>query len=317
MSDAVFVGIDVGKDYLDVAFSHESKTHRFRNDDEGIAKLVEVMRKRRIELVVMEASGGYQRIVLATLRNAGIEAVAVNAHRARQFAKALGLLEKTDAVDARALMMFAERVRPEVRPLPDAQTQEFHELLMRRRQIIDMIVAEKNRIQQAHAERVRQSVQRNLEWLEKLLSDTDDLLKQEVEQSPSWNAKVELMDKLPGVGPVTAYTMLSVVPELGTLNRKQVAKLVGVAPICRDSGKHSGRRSTWGGRAEARAVLYMATLSAVRCDPHLKAFYKRLLAAGKLKKVALVACMRKLLTVLNAVVRQHLALQSGAPATNA
>jgi transposase len=310
MSDAVFVGIDVGKDFLDVACSHEPKPRRFRNNDEGIGELVALVRELPVKLTVMEASGGYQRLALVTLLDAGIAAVAVNPRQARDFAKAMGLLEKTDAVDARALMLFAERVRPEVRPQPDAQTQEFHELLMRRRQIIDMLVAERNRHQQAQASRVRKSVKEHIEWLKKRLNDIDDELEGEVEKSPSWNAKVELLEQLPGIGPVTALTMLSIVPELGTLNRKQIAKLVGVAPLCRDSGKHSGRRTTWGGRAEARAVLYMATLSATRCNPEIKAFYSRLVAAGKLKKVALVASMRKLLTILNAVVRKHLELQA-------
>lgn len=312
MSDAVFVGIDVGKDVLDVAFSGESKVRRFRNNAEGVAELVALMRERPVALAVMEASGGYQRLALATLRNANIAAVAVNARQVRDFAKAMGLLEKTDAVDARALMLFAERIRPEVRPAPDAETQEFQELLMRRRQIVDMLAAEKNREKQAHAARVLESLQKNIEWLKMLLKDTDDELKVTVEGSPSWNAKFELLDKLPGVGRVVAITMLGVLPELGTLNRKQIAKLVGVAPLCRDSGKSSGKRSTWGGRAEARAMLYMAALSAVRCNPEIKAFYSRLRAAGKLPKVALVAAMRKLLTVLNAVTREHLALQKGA-----
>jgi transposase len=312
MSDSIFVGIDVGKDYLDVAFSHEPKALRFRNNDAGIAELLELMRERPIALAVMEASGGYQRLALATLAAAGIAVVAVNPRQARDFAKAMGLLEKTDAVDARALMLFAERVKPEVRPQPDAQLQEFQELLMRRRQITDMLVAEKNRRDQARSARVRKSVQEHIDWLKKQLQDVDTELKGQVENSPSWNAQVELLKQLPGIGKVTAFTMLCVVPELGTLNRKQIAKLVGVAPLCRDSGKHSGRRSIWGGRGEARAVLYMATLTATRFNPDIKAFYQRLLAAGKLKKVALVACMRKLLVTLNAIVRKHLAQQPGA-----
>jgi transposase len=317
MSDAAFVGIDVGKDYLDVAFSGEPKARRFRNNDEGIAELIALMRERPVELAVMEASGGYQRLALATLRDANIAAVAVNARQVRDFAKAMGLLEKTDAVDAHALKLFAERMRPEVRPVPDAQTREFHELLMRRRQIVDMLAAEKNREKQAHAARVRASLKKNIEWLKKLLGDTDDELTRTVQQSPYWDAQFKQLDKLPGVGRVVAITMLGVLPELGTLNRKQIAKLVGVAPLCRDSGRHSGKRSTWGGRAEARAMLYMAALSAVRCNPDIKAFYARLRAAGKLPKVALVAAMRKLLTVLNAVAREHLALQKGAAETAA
>lgn len=317
MTDAVYVGIDVGKDYLDVALSHEPKARRFTNNDKGVAELAAVLRELPVKLTVMEASGGYQRLALATLLDAGIAAVAVNPRQARDFAKAMGLLEKTDAVDARALMLFAERVRPEVRPQRDAQMLEFHELLMRRRQIIDMLVAERNRRQQAQSSRVRKNVQQHIDWLKKQLRDNEDELKGEVDKSPSWNAKVELLEQLPGIGPVTAFTMLSVVPELGTLNRKQIAKLVGVAPLCRDSGKQSGRRSTWGGRAEARAVLYMATLSATRCNPDIKAFYTRLVAAGKLKKVALIASMRKLLTILNATVRQHLARQNAATALQA
>jgi transposase len=310
MDPRVFVGIDVSKDYLDVALTGAAAVERFTNDEAGIDELCAKLRSLSVELVVMEATGGYQRLALATLARAGFAAVAVNPRQVRDFARAMGLLEKTDQVDARALMLFAERVRPEVRTLPDEATKLFDELLTRRRQVIDMLVAERNRMAQAQSSRVRKSIKEHIEWLKKQLRDTDNELKEEVEKSPSWNAKVELLEQVKGIGRVTVLTLLSAVPELGTLNRKQIAKLVGVAPLCRDSGKHTGKRITWGGRSDARAVLYMAALVATRYNPDIKAFYTRLLAAGKAKKLALVAAMRKLLTIVNAMMRDHLKQQT-------
>lgn len=308
MSADIFVGVDVSKGFLDVAFSHKPKERqRFVNDATGIQALCAQLRELSVRLVVMEATGNFQKLALATMLDGGLPAVAINPRQARDFAKALGFLEKTDRVDAGVLMTFAERARPSVRPMPSPETQALGELLGRRRQIIEMLVSEKNRRQQAQTSRVRKDIQEHVDWLKKRLRDTDAELQEQVEQSDAWNSQVELLDSLPGVGRVTALTLLTALPELGTLNRKQIAKLVGVAPLCRDSGKHNGQRTTWGGRRAVRAVLYMATLSAIRFNDTLKAFYVRLVSAGKAKKVAIVACMHKLLTILNAMMRDHLA----------
>lgn len=314
MAQEIFVGIDVSKDFLDVAVSHSGSTERFANSEQGVGQLCEKLRDYHVQRVVMEATGGYQRLALALLLQRGFAAVAVNPRQARDFAKALGFLEKTDQIDARTLRLFAERVRPEVRALPDDMTQALDELLTRRRQIVEMLVAERNRAAHAQTSRVRKNIKEHIEWLKKQLRQTDDELKKQVESSPAWNAKVELLQQIPGVGRVTVLTLLSAVPELGTLNRKQIAKLVGVAPLCRDSGKQNGKRSTWGGRSDARAVLYMAAMVACRCNPTIKPFYRRLVAAGKAKKLALVAAMRKLLTIANACMRDHLKQQLTATA---
>lgn len=314
MGQDIFVGIDVSKDFLDVAIGSSGAVERIRNDESGVEQLCAKLSEHNVQLVVMEASGGFQRLALATLMQRGIPTVAVNPRQARDFAKALGLLEKTDSVDARALQMFAERVRPAVRPLPDASTSALDELLTRRRQILDMLTGERNRLKQAQTARVRKSIKDHIEWLKRQLNDTDGELKLLIEASPTWNAKVEALDDIKGVGLLTAASLLSAIPELGTLNRKQIAKLAGLAPLCRDSGQQSGRRTTWGGRADARTALYMPTLVAVRFNPTLKAFYQRMLARGKPFKVAMVASMHKLLIILNAVMRQHLELSAGAEA---
>ena len=309
--DGIFVGIDVSKRHLDVAVG-DAAVERFDNDEGGIASL----RKRLVgvapSLVVLEASGGYQRRVVAELASARVSVTAVNPRQVRDFAKAMGRLEKTDRVDAQVLRLFAERIRPPVRELPDAEVEELQELVDRRRQISGMLVAEQNRLQQALSRRVRRDLAAHIHWLKKRLKDADKDMNGAVNASPLWYAKVEVLKVEPGVGPVTAITLLGELPELGRLNRRQIAKLVGVAPLCQDSGQHHGKRRTWGGRSTVRRVLYMATLVATQHNPTNAAFYERLLTAGKPKKVALVACMRKLLTILNARMRDHLAEVTGA-----
>jgi len=299
------IGIDVSKGHLDVAVAGESGSSKYANNEAGIAQLVEWLRNEHVDRVVLEATGGYQRQLLAALLAAEIPAVAVNPRQARDFAKAMGKLEKTDEVDARALALFAERIRPEVRPLVDEATREFQDLLARRRQLTEMLVAEKNRLHQA-TKPVRRSIQSHIDWLKKQLRDTDKDIEDGLRNCPAWDLRVQVLESLPGVGRVTSMTLLAELPELGRLDRKKIAKLAGVAPLNRDSGQSSGRRSIWGGRATVRAPLYMATLVATRHNPIIRAFYARLLAKGKLKKVALVAAMRKLLTILNAKLRDHL-----------
>jgi transposase len=306
MDTNVFVGIDVSKDFLDVAYSHRSDTPRFANSETGLEELIGTLDSLDVQLVVMEASGGYQRLALASLLKTGIPSVAVNPRQVRDFARALGKLEKTDQVDAKVLMLFGQRIRPPVRPATDAETSLFSELMQRRRQLVEMLVAEKNRFGQAQSSRVRKNIQEHIDWLKKQLQNTEGELKQRVKACPAWDAKVELLEQLPGVGRVTVLTLLSVLPELGTLNRKQIAKLAGLAPLARDSGRQTGKRHVWGGRSAVRACLYMATLVATKHNPVIKAFYARLVSAGKPKKLALVAAMRKLLTILNAMLREHL-----------
>ena len=301
---SVAVGIDVAKKHVDVAITGESSVQRFTNDQEGIAKLAASLGARNVSRIVLEATGGYQRALLAALLGAGLPAVAINPRQARDFARALGRLEKTDEVDARVLALFAERIRPDVRPLADEATQDFQAFLARRRQLTEMLVAEKNRLHQAKGA-VHRNIREHIEWLKKQLRDTDRDIETRLRDCPAWDARVELLESIEGVGRVTSMTLLSELPELGTLNRKEIAKLVGVAPLSRDSGTLRGQRTTWGGRATARAALYMATLVATRHNPVIRTFYARLVARGKIKKVALVAAMRKLLTILNAMLRDH------------
>jgi len=228
----------------------------------------------------------------------------VNPRQVRNFARAMGRLSKTDTIDARVMAYFAATVQPKPRPMPDAQTQELSAILARRRQVIEMIVAERNRLGVAN-EAVREGIQDHITWLEKELADVDNNLTRIIQKSPLWKEKDELLRSVPGVGPVLSVTLLADLPELGTLNRRQIAALVGVAPLNRDSGTFRGKRRVWGGRAKVRAVLYMATLVATRHNAAIRAFYQRLYTAGKEKKVALTACMRKLLTILNAVIRSR------------
>ena len=256
------------------------------------------------KLIVLEASGGLERRAIAALAGARLPVVAVNPRQVRDFAKATGRLAKTDAIDAEVLALFAERIRPEVRPLPDEETQELQALVVRRRQVVDMITAEKNRLSAAPpSKRVRTAIGKTIKWLQKQLEEIDNDLDGAVRKSPAWREKDDLLNSVKGVGPVLSRTLLSMVPELGTLGRRQISALIGVAPLNRDSGTQRGRRSVWGGRASVRAVLYMCALAAIRSNPAIRAFYERLVAAGKLPKVAIVACMRKLLTILNAILR--------------
>jgi transposase len=300
----MFVGIDVGKYYVDVALGPDGRVHQFKNDDGGIEGLLELLSGHRIGLVVLEASGGYQRQILASLLGKKVPAVAVNPRQARDFAKAIGKLEKTDKVDARMLALFAERVRPPVRQLPDETLQQVADWLARRRQLVEMLTAEKNRRHQAKGG-IRRNIESHIKWLNQQLRDTEKDLSDTMSGCPSWDAVVEVLDAQRGIGRLSAITLMAVIPELGTLDRKKIAKLVGLAPLSRDSGIHRGRRAIWGGRAAARSCLYMPTLVAIRHNPAIRSFYARLLAAGKPKMLAVTASMRKFLTILNAIVRQR------------
>lgn len=298
----VFVGIDVAKVRLDVALHPSGETWTVPNDEAGIATLVAQLQQRRVALVVLEATGGLELSLLGALGAAALPAVAVNPRQVRDFAKALGRLAKTDRLDAQVLALFAARVRPALRPLPDQATQALSALVARRRQVVEMLTAEKNRRGQAPPA-IQTDIAAHIAWLEARLAQLDKELGQHLKQSPLWRAHDDLLQSVPGVGPVLSRTLLADLPELGTLDRKQIAALVGVAPLNRDSGTLHGTRTCWGGRAAVRAVLYMATVAATRCNPVIQTFYRRLCTAGKAKKVALTACMRKLLTILNAMLK--------------
>jgi transposase len=253
-------------------------------------------------MVVLEATGGLEVTLVAALAQAKLPVVVVNPRQVRDFAKATGKLAKTDAIDAAVIAHFGDAVRPEIRPVKDEQAQELAALLARRRQLVDMLTAEKNRLSTA-SKRVRNDIQAHIAWLEKRLKEVDTDLAESIKEIPAWRHRDEILRSTPGVGPVLSVTLLAGLPELGSLNRREVAHLVGVAPLNRDSGQHKGKRSVWGGRDEVRCVLYMSTLSAVRCNPVIRAFYNRLIGAGKKQKVAITACMRKLLVILNTMVK--------------
>ena len=313
-SAAVCIGIDVAKATLDVAadppeaFAATTVSH----DEAGSAALVQRLRALgpSLGLVVLEATGGLEAPLVAALAAAGLPVVQVNPRQLRDFARATGRLAKTDALDARVLAHFGATVRPPIRTLPDAATRELDALLTRRRQLVDMLTAEKNRLGTATStgapRRVLSQLRDHIRWLETRVAQSDGDLRDQLRLSPIWRAKDDLLRSVPGVGPVVSATLLATLPELGTLGRKQLASLVGVAPLNRDSGVFRGRRTVWGGRATTRAALYMATLAATRFNPVIRTHYTHLVAAGKPKKVALVACMRKLLIILNAVLRDAL-----------
>jgi transposase len=304
----MFVGIDVAKAWVDVAVRPTGPRQRVRTDDPtAIGRLVEELRTLAPTVIVVEASGGYESALVSACAVAGLPIVVVNPRQVRDFAKALGRLAKTDALDAEVLALFGERVQPPVRPLRDADTQALGDLLQRRRQLLDMLVAERHRRAQATVRRVLESLDEHIRWLESRIREVDKDLKATVRASPLWRGKEQLLRSVPGIGPTTALTLLSELPELGQLSRRQIAALVGVAPLNRDSGTQRGAQTTWGGRATVRTALYMATITAVRCNPVLRTFHQRLCAAGKRPKVARIAVVHKLLTIVNAMVKHQTA----------
>ena len=300
----VYVGIDVSSAHLDVAVRPTGEGWQITHDAQGIVALVERLRVLVPILVVLEATGGMELALTGELAAAGLPVVVVNPRQVRDFAKATGKLAKTDTIDAHVLAHFAGAVQPALRPLPDASAQELRTLLARRRQLVEMLTAEKNRLRAA-TRRIRPQIQEHIHWLQRQLEDMDEDLGRTLRESPVWREKEDLLRSVPGVGPVLSLTLLTDLPELGTLGRRQIAALVGVAPLNRDSGTLRGKRTVWGGRAHVRASLYMATLVATRFNPVISAFYQRLCSTGKAKKVALTACMRKLLTILNAMIKHH------------
>lgn len=308
-AQVVYAGVDVSKDRLDVCLRRDdAERHNdaffVAHDDSGIDALVSRLVEERPMLVLLEATGGFERTVVAALAAAGLAVVVVNPRQVRDFARATGRLAKTDGLDATVLARFAEAIRPDPKPLPDEEILTLQGILARRRQLLGMLTAEKNRLLLA-TKPVARRIAAHVKWLEKELERANRDLDEAIKDSPALSENEALLRSVPGVGPVLARTLLAEVPELGTLTHKRLAALVGVAPLNRDSGTFRGRRGIWGGRADVRAALYMGALVAARRNPAIRKFYERLLAAGKPKKVALVACMRKLLAILNAVLKHH------------
>jgi transposase len=304
-----FVGIEVAKAQLDIAVRPSGERWTVSNDADGVVTLVERLQRLHPTLLVLEATGGLERIATVALATAGLPVVVVNPRQARDVARATGQLAKTDALDARALAHCADVIRPTPRPLPDAQTQELRALLGRRQQWIGMRTAEQNRLAGTSG-RLAQDIEAHIVWLNARIATLDDDLETMLRASPLWREHDDLLQSVPGIGPVCARTLRLDLPALGMLTRQQMAALVGVAPLNGDSGTLRGRRIIWGGRAHVRTVLYMGTLVATRFNLQIKAFYQRLLAAGKRKKVALTACMHKLLTILHAMLKHRTAWQA-------
>ena len=298
----VVAGIDVSKDWLDVAIGDESL--RVANDAAGIGALIERLRSTDVQWVVMEATGGYETQAASAIAGAGLRLAVVNPRQVRDFAKATGRLAKSDRIDARVIAAFGEAIEPQVARLPDEQTRELQGLLTRRSQLVGMRVQESNRLALMEGT-MRKQIKSHIAWLDKAIDEVNTDITARLRKSPVWREKDELLRSLKGIGPITSSTLMASLPELGQLDRRAIAALVGVAPFNRDSGTFRGRRAIWGGRAQVRQMLYMAATAAIRFNPVIKPFYERLIARGKPHKVAIVACMRKMLTILNAMTRSN------------
>jgi len=307
-----YVGIDVAKDSMEVTVYEGLEHWSYTNDESGIAKLAARMKKLSPKLIVLEATGGYEVTVAAELQSRDFPVAVVNPRHIRDFARSVGILAKTDILDARIIARYGATVKPSPRVLPAEKTKRLGVVMMRRRQEMAMLTAEKNRWHQADSA-VKGRIKEHIIWLEQELDDINQELKQMVEDDPEWKEKSDILKSVPGVGPNLAITLLSDFPELGELDRKQTAALSGVAPFNRDSGKFRGKRAIWGGRSVVRTAAYMSAFAAIRFNPLLKAFFTRLRAAGKPYKVALVACMRKLLCILNAMLKNHTTWNYHAP----
>jgi transposase len=298
-----FIGIDVSKSTLDICIEPVGQTLHVAYDEEGIGDIVSRLKETSPTLIVIEATGGLEVRIATELASKGLPVAVINPRQARDFAKATGQLAKTDKVDAAMLAAFGRAIRPQVRSLKDMDTRALNDLVSRRRQLIDMRVQETLRLGTAASKPLEKSLNKHIAWLDKRIIEIDNNLTKRLRNSDAWRTKDDLLRGIPGVGAVTALTMLAKCPELGKLNRREIAALIGVAPLANDSGTHRGKRFVWGGRADVRAVLYMATVSAIRCNDTIKAFADRLKKTGKPPKVVIVACMRKLLTIMNAMLK--------------
>lgn len=303
----VSVGIDVAKNTLDIAVHESGETWSSNNDSSGCLALAVKLKELQATSIVLEATGGYEMLLSATLAAAVLPVIVINPRQVRDFAKATGQLAKTDRLDSRVLAHFAAAIAPPLRPPKAAEAQQLEALLARRRQLVAMLGAEQNRLAHNRERTVGKDLQAHIAWLKRRLAASDDELQRLLKTLPAWREREQLLRSVPGVGPVLSLTLLAQLPELGQLNRRQIAKLVGVAPFNCDSGQWRGTRHIWGGRARVRAPLFMATLCALRCNPTIKSFYSHLRAAGKAPKVAIIACMRKLLTILNVMIKTQTA----------
>ncbi len=301
---SLYVGIDVSKKTLDLDSYPSSHPAQFLNNEDGHVHLVDALVKLQPKLIVLEATGGLESAAVVAMATAMLPVVVINPRQARDFAKAIGILAKTDQVDAHALARFAEAVKPELRPLKSSDVVELEAILTRRRQLVEMLTAEQNRRLRANGPIIK-DIDAHVVWLKQRIKSVDGDMIGAIKSSPIWQAKADLLRSVPGMGQVTTATLLAELPELGKLNRREICALVGICPYNRDSGAYRGRRSIWGGRASVRAALYMATLVATRFNPVIKAYYQKLVSTGKLKKVALVACMRKLLVTMNAIMHDQ------------
>lgn len=299
-----YIGIDVSKCKLDVASWENNEYKQFKNDPDGIEALIEWAKSQEPELIILEATGGLELALVAELAYEKMPVAVINPRRVREFARSIGQLAKTDKIDAKVIAHFGAATHPEARKLPTEDEEKLTALITRRRQIVEMLTAEKNRLHSVRLS-MKENIKAHILWLTDELERLDTEIEKFIHQSPIWKEKDKLLRSVTGVGPVTSATILAMLPELGTLNRKKIAALVGVAPVNKDSGKRQKKRRVYGGRANVRSVLYMAALSASKFHPKIKAFYERLLLAGKEKKVALTACMRKLLVILNAIIRDN------------
>ena len=305
MTDLTHVGIDVSKDTLDVCLLEQNQTFTVENHYTGLDQIIKHLKTLKGCLVVLEATGGYEIPVAASLHDAGFDVAVVNPRQVRDFARSVGQLAKTDRIDAQIIARFAQATHPQPKPTPSAEHLMLKELITRRRQLIDMRTADKNRLGAVHSREVRKDLADHIRWLDKRINRLDNDLGEIIRNSPIWREKDNLLRSVPGVGETLSRTLLAALPELGRANRRQITKLVGLAPLNRDSGRMRGRRMIWGGRSSVRAALYMATLSATRHNPVIASLYQRLLDAGKDKKLALTACMRKLLTILNVILKTY------------
>lgn len=303
--DKVFIGVDISQDRLDMVAYPTGQVWQYKNSNGGITKAIAKLRGLELKLIVMEATGGLEKPLCEALFQAGLPAAIVNPRRIRDFGRSMGILAKTDKLDAKVMAYFAAKIEPAPRPVQDKASQKLENLLTRRSQISDMIIAEKHRLKHGSDRLVQKHIRGHVNWLESELKDLEKELKDSIRQNSEFAEKVRLYQSMPGVGDNLSYNLVAKLGELGHLNQREIAALVGVAPLNRDSGKQRGRRMIWGGRATVRKALYMPALSAIRCNPVIRDLYQRLIAKGKLKKVALVACMHKMLTILNSMAKNN------------
>jgi transposase len=304
-TDQTCIGIDISQQSLDMASYPKGQIWQYKNDKHGISKIIEKMQGLRPKLIVMEATGGLEGPLRQALEEAGIPVAVVNPRRIRDFGRAMGLLAKTDKLDAKVMAYFAAKIGPEARPAPDKDSQYLRQLLERRGQLQEILTAERNRLGQSVSADIQQHIQDHIEWIENEIQNLDNQVKEKIAAHPQLQEKIDLLKSMKGVGDHLSARLIAQLPELGHLNQREIAALVGLAPFNRDSGKYRGRRTIWGGRASVRKAFYMPVLTAIRCNPVIRALYLRLLAQGKLKKVALVACMHKMLTILNSMMKHN------------